>query len=814
MTHQNPAGTVQRTVLAAIVLVALVGAGCSKKLRSELIPNQPPQVLLTAAPAVRDSVHPEFYAYNLQWKGYDPDGRVDHYIYAVDPIRHKVDPAHPNGFDLADTCWHTTVRNAQTFFFSAGTPIVPVNPTDPRSETAHTFAILAVDNEGGVSKRPAERAFFSFTQAPDVRVSSPLGSSAFTLNLTPSFTVQWTGTDPDGQFSSKPVRWVFRLFGKSNPDFPLIDDFVTFAQVNPDSLRSLYAPDFPGWRSVGADTTSFQYTNLGQTDWLFVVTGFDEAGAYDPVFASGKNMMPFSVIFANSAGPKITMFSQFFSYTYETGGFDETERRWFKVEVPADLPVTFNWTAEPAPGADIQRYRWGVDLLNLSDDRARTVEADWREKRWSAWRRLTTAATIGPFSTNGEVHFFYIEAEDNNSLLSLGIIAFTVVRATFDREVLIVDDTRFRPDQYIPGTTNVAGPVGAWPNAAELDTFLFAKGGVPWVGRTAGTLSTPGIFAGYSYDTIGTRGTSLDGVLPLSLLGRYRHVIWYVDETSASYTRSPSDAASPITALRTVNSPRRPATLATYLTQAKGLPNAGFVWLCGGGAAFATLLPWNKAINGINVFTREAGELQEGRLMFDYAHWREYVTNSQSINARKFGTTFFGGGVFPRSPGRGWPANPPLPTPPAAPSYTRLPVSLDPKATPPADPLPPGRIGNGGSFYLGNYGSEHILTHPSVQSATYVREDYGPDADHPLEYSTLDTLYLTLGSPSLPNCPNMTYYHGRECQPFIFSGFNIWYWKRQQCIDLVDWVLQDVWGLTRTNVPREPAPRSSRRAAP
>jgi hypothetical protein len=48
----------------------------------------------------------------------------------------------------------------------------------------------------------------------------------------------------------------------------------------------------------------------------------------------------------------------------------------------------------------------------------------------------------------------------------------------------------------------------------------------------------------------------------------------------------------------------------------------------------------------------------------------------------------------------------------------------------------------------------------------------------------------------------MTYYRGLECGPVMFSGFPIWYFQRAQAIQLVDFVLQQVWGLTRQPVPR------------
>jgi hypothetical protein len=788
------ARTARPVALAAIALVALVSGGCSKKLVSTLVPNQAPEVRLTAAPVARDSIRPDFYAYTMRWVGYDPDGRVDHFLYSVDA-------AHPDQPDPSDTTWHTTVKNEQAFFFSAGTPIEPLDPRDPRGETPHVFAIYAVDNEGTISKRPAVRGFFSFTQCPIVQVQEPAPTSAFSINVTPTVTIKWTGQDPDGQFTTKPVRWVFRLFGQKNADYQNIQDYIAFALTLPDSMRRQYAPDFRGWNSVGADTTSFQYHNLipGST-YLFVVTGFDEAGAYDPVFSPSRNMLQFSVTFAGTFGPIITMFNQFFFYTYPDGGYDASERRWFLLEVPADLQVVFNWFGTAPPGANMRRYRWVMDLVDLSDQTRRSNEAtDWYH--WSAWSLNTTAATIGPFVTNDEEHLFFIEAEDNNNLTSLGIIHFKVVRSIFDKDLLFVDDTRFRPDFRSTTGPNLDPPAGPWPGAAELDTFLFAKGGFPWKSYPTGTLSTPGIFNGYAYDTIGTRGISLDGTVPLSVLGRYKHVVWYTDEIAASYTQSPADPSTPISALRLVNSPGRPVILATYITQ------GGKVWLCGGGAAYATLIPWNRF--GPTEYTARDNELIPGRMMYDFAHWRQGVQMLPAVQARRFGTTLYGGGGFPRSAGRNWPPSPLPPTPPAPPNYALLPTILQPK-NPATDPVPPLRNPDS-FFYRGDFLAEYIFFSP-----TFIREDYDDDPGRVSEFSTLDTLYITSGGTSLQNAACMTYYHGRDNQPFVFSGFNFWYWRRTQCLALVDWVLQSVWRIPRdASVPRTPSgPMSARRAAP
>ena len=788
MHAQNPAVTAPRAALAVIALVALVGAGCSKKITSQLIPNQRPEVRLTGAPVVRDPARPEFYAYTMQWVGYDPDGRVDHFILAVDPVR--TDTILPS-----DTTWHVTARSESTFFFSAGERYDPINPQDPRAQSPHTIAVYSVDNQGLRSEVAATRSFFSFTQCPRVVIEQPIPNRIFTPTVTPTVTFRWNGSDPDGQFTIKPIRWVFRLFGQKNPDRTDIADYISYGITYPDSVRRYYADrDWLGFSSVGAETTTFQYRNLNPgSNYLFVVTGFDEAGAYDPVFSNGKNMIKFRVTLVGSTGPVLRMFNQFFDFEYSSAGYDPT--REFRLEVPADQPVKFNWTATPPPGANVRRYRWVMDLIDLTDQTRRQDEArDWTN--WSQWSLNTTSASVGPFGTNGEEHLFYIEAEDNNGLVSLGTIRFTVVRATFEKNLLFVDDTRLRVDQRISGSNPaIRPPVGSWPTAAELDTFLFAKGGHPWKAYPAGTMSSPGILNGYQFDTLGTRGISADGTMPLSKLGLYKHVVWYVDQASAS-----SNAA-----LRIGNSPGRPATLSTYMTQGY-LTDGGKLWLAGGGAAYASLIAWNKGGTPPNEYTdlEPNPELRPGRMMYDFVHWRVSIAMGTAGSARKFGTTTFGTGS--NRPGRHWPPNPPPPTPPSPPNYDLLPVDLSPR-TLATDPPPPLRIADA-NWLRTDYVAEYI------DGPTHNREDYDDAPESLIEYATLDTLYLTVGGTFGVNKPVMTYYHGRDSQPLVFSGFDFWYWQRSQCIQLVDWVLQSVWGLPRDpTAPRAPGlPMSARRA--
>src|SRR5262249_28135759 len=113
------------------------------------------------------------------------------------------------------------------------------------------------------------------------------------------------------------------------------------------------------------------------------------------------------------------------------------------------------------------------------------------------------------------------------------------------------------------------------------------------------------------------------------------------------------------------------------------------------------------------------------------------------------------------------------------------------------DPPPPLRACN--SFYLPpSYNAEYIGRVPQFGSVpNFVREDTDPRPNHEELQSTLDTLYLATGGSVPGVLPIMTYYHGFESGPVVFSGFPIWHFQRAQCQGLVDFVLQDIWGLPK-----------------
>ncbi len=807
MKLKFPREAVLATALAMLGALSLNGCA-SKNLVGDLYPNKRPSVVLTNAPVAPDRSNPYFYAYKVNWAGEDPDGRVDHFEFAVDP---------PNPVQVAagaDTVWVRTQRNEEIVFFRATVPDSIRGNEPPTASDFHIFVIKAVDDDKAFSLVKS-RAFFSYTIAPSVAIRNPLPSALLRAQVTPSVRVEWEGVDADGQFSQKPVEYRYRMLDLDDPDNQIF-------LVNPDSLREQEAAtNWAGWLSTPADTQFVQFTNLTPgKSYLFVVIGFDEAGAYSPIFSLNSNCLQLTAGFASSNGPRIHIFNQFIEFLYQSGGYSTDPLREIPIEVPTRVPITVNWDAVASPGSRIQGFRWMLNG-NINDETRRSDEINdyvhWSQESPT----MPNAVTLRPLTTDGDYRF-YLECSDNNGQKSLGILKMTAVTPTFDRTLLVVDDTRLEVDKFLtPGIPNTY--TQPWPSATELDTFLFARGGFPWRGTknpTSGVISTPGVFAGYPMnlqrpnpDSLGTRlglENPARGVL-LSYIGQYKNLVWMVDDRGAQFNESLDQSLFPVTALYAMSGPGRASTLAAFNQL------GGRVWLMGGGAAYASLKLFDKGINNrgqTTIFSSAAqfGELAPSRLMYDGAHWqsiigvtkgtiftnrRDYTVKVRWADGTDHDTTYIVAPAwshFDRYTG----------TPLNSPQYSKLPPAMRQKSEIP-DPLPPTReAAKAPLFYGSSYPCEYLMEVNSIL------EDVDPDPAVSREIAVLDTLYQATGVVLLTNLPNgtlvpaptMTYYHGGQSRQFVFSGFAPWIYARQDCIALVDFVLQDLWGLTRQAIDR------------
>lgn len=750
-------------VLVAVAALAVSMTACARRVTAPFVSDPLPVPSIAASPLEE---HGAIVGFRVRWSVDDPRGRVDHFLVAFDP---------PRGFAAARWVSHPDPAEIVR---------LDTRPAGDRPLTPRSIAVRAVD-AAGRSSAIAWRVLSTTTVPPTVVITRPCANPGIEPYLPPDPRFEWAGNDPDGVFTTHPVKYRFRLFREGDPGF-------SFSVIlsDPDSLRRAFAPGFAGWDSLPGDTTTVAYVNLSPSArYAFVVVAVDEAGDINSPFSRMTNVAVFRVESPRTMGPLLTLDGPGLTYFYSSGGYSDDPSRHARMSAPADQPLFVRWSASDQPCATVTRSRWAVDITDLADPTPRSDEAtDLRH--WSAWTTATTAG-FGPFHPPGlkkELHRFYVEVEDSFGWVSLGAVDAIVSRGGFDGELLVVDDTRGMPDYFQPGTTTLKPPSGRWPTAAELDTFLFARGGMPWQGYPPGTLSPVGILAGYAFDTLGTR-TLPGGLVPLELLNAYRHVVWMTDPNGATSTQPPGSAFFPMSALKAMTTPGQVDVVSAYVRQ------GGRLWLLGGTAAYTSLLAFDRRSNngtGWTTFASSLGELRPGQLMFDLAH----AQSSLSVGS-------FTSPIILRSPRAvgGWPG---------APDYTLLPSGMQTISSATGDPIPPLRTG-----------TDYYNPHPWLEwisDSNPILEDLNTDPGVLNRGSSLDTLYAIRGSgsgllaaPAVNAC--MLYYHGSENPPLVYSGFDIWSFSRSQCIQLTDFVLQRIWGLSRQPVNRG-LPADSPRPAP
>ncbi len=727
-------GRVGVLTTAAVVAVLLVASGCGQRLKTVTGGlNQPPVVTLNSTSA--GSAVGQTAEHRLAWTATDPDGRVDHFLVTTDL----------GALGRESDGWNVTTERQRTLQVRRAVRGA-ARPAETAAPGIEIFGVRAVDEHGALSK-PAVRAFFGDNVAPIVTVTQPPPNALVWPRVATSVRFAWQGSDPDGH-PGWPAQYKYKLF-KCGPGIPW-----QVWVVQPDSLRRQFAPAFAGWDSVDGKATEVTMTGLEWgAQYLFVITAIDREGAYDPVFSLDKNMV---LMFVDAAGlPRLKIYSDFFVYEASNPGDPGHE-----FTLPGTSPVTIHWIAQ---GPSITGYRWALDPTSLEDGPGATAAG------WSRWEPDLTSATIGPFAPgSGEVRHLFVEARDWNGALALAHVDLRIVYPSFTKDLLIVDDTRFLPDNYVyprdpARPDSLRAPSGPWPTAAELDTFLYAMGGVRWRMTPNDTKSLPGIFKGYRFDTLGTRRLVTDLTVPFAVLAQYRHIVWI---------SGLNDGRS---ALSYMSYPGHTNSLAMWVAA------GGKLWALGGGFGSTTNIARNSPANDDArgpIYSSFGGtpDLVPGRFMYDWAHWQSEF--------RMLGLT--GPGIAR--------ADRDTTTPSAIP--ITLPARLAPRG-PVTDPLPPLRTA--AAFYNPTWSIEY-LTRPN-----HVDGPRNPSPRHAADIQLMDTLMIAT-SPLLPPLPDssgsgvgacMTWYHGQDGASVVFSGFDIWTWPRNDCARLVDGVLGGIWGLSR-----------------
>lgn len=714
------------------------------------------------------------------------------YQYAVDPAPGQ------------DTTWVQTNSAEVNLFFRSPNPDVAASSSAGVQVSLgfHTFVVKARDNLGALSP-PVYASFTSRTVAPATSIIVPLASASI-ASTTPSLTIEWRGTDIDGVLTQRPIKYKYKL--------------VSGADINPATPTSVPAAEiqqyfgqdaahfFSTWDSVPGDTTFKEYSGLtAGTVYYFAVVAFDEAGAYEPRFIVGANVLRFRPSL-DRLGPEITVFNEFFQRTQSFGGIDPT--RFVRLEIPADAAITFNWFAtSPTPGPIITGYRWALDIEDISDDTERENEDDL--KHWSAWSTEEQSTTLPKFAGSTDTlvtHNFYVEARDNIGFVSLFPIQLTIVKPSFENDLLIVDD--------LQGTASQQGRtfIDEWPMEAEADSFYYAVGdkpdsiGILW-GGDPNALSRPGMFADFAFDTLDYYNFYPNEGILLSDLARYQVVAWYSDRNSGNLNAAKFGSPNPMTAMRFINSVNQLNTLAVYLRQ------NGKAWLFGEGVTQAIANGFVSRIPGANAQVPwSSGEdpqediLQLGNFLYDFIHLRSEVSTAGTSNT----TSTFRQQMHS--------AIPYLPsyrcvTPPPNNTQGR---TCDPRIGPTAE----RNVADWGDLkqlVIGGYRGEapiandrrywptYIITQPN-----FITETIGGQA-----VPVLDTLFINGANfydanrtriPPSDGFPNAVYYRGSDHGKLVWFGFPMHFFP-----------LEDARLTTRIvlgNLGLSPVPASQRGASP
>jgi hypothetical protein len=477
MRSRDGASPALRIFAFAAFLFVLFGCGSDKA-------NVAPAVTLDPKLENGDNVHSRL---TVNWTGSDPDGRIDHYEFALDPPAAFTEEDITNGgpgitsvripgANGAPTMtrvskvvngatvsfdWVHTNETSHEFVLSSSEPD---SPSTTRFRGFHALYVRAVDDDGA-SSLPDHVAFTSTNLAPVTRILSPrIVSSAYMIEVCQQMTFRWKGVDRDG---SVPQRFLYKLLPI---DGHLLSTDVFFA-------------DSTGWLETGEPefTTSL---GLPPSAFIFAVRAVDASGTVEPYLDWNRNAVRMYVF---PAVPRVTI--SLFGDVICTDSYGTS----CSTEIPANLPFRLTWRASTAAECSIDGYSWGLDLVSTEDS----------DRGWSTWGEDLESPVL---SLSPGYHTFSVRARSAAGYIGLATLTLNVLRFAPDREALLVDDSFDNLD----------------PNDAEHDAFWHAM-----IDNYAAHSGIPrDQFGEFSVHGDGDRGNLQPKAPSLSELLHYKLLIW------------------------------------------------------------------------------------------------------------------------------------------------------------------------------------------------------------------------------------------------------------------------------------------------
>jgi hypothetical protein len=219
---------IQRRVCRGTVLLLLAAtafllqAGCEGIEIPEPDKNKEPETEITRSPADSSGA---FYRVHLFWKGFDSDGVIQGFEYAV-------------GDTARRESWVFTNRTDSLFVFNTATDQSQVQ------RRYHRFFVRAIDNEGKEDPSPATVEFFAETQAqPRSILSAETVNRVAVKNSVAYVAAGANGLDVFGIGDPGNIRRIGRAFTGGNASDCVLDGDYVYLADGPEGVTILDVSD-------------------------------------------------------------------------------------------------------------------------------------------------------------------------------------------------------------------------------------------------------------------------------------------------------------------------------------------------------------------------------------------------------------------------------------------------------------------------------------------------------------------------------------------------------------------------------------------
>jgi hypothetical protein len=442
------------TGLAAAMLGLLYLTGCGDKVTppKDIVAKEP-ETELTYAPLPGDTTS---FRVHFYWNGYDKDGEVMTFSFAVDEDTLK--PV---------TDWPTTSSKDTTLLFL-------VDPV--REVRQHVFKVASRDNDGKWDPTPAFRFFSAKTLPPTSLIKR--GPAATNPIVGPNFTFEWEGIDPDGGETGgkTPVdsfEYVLLLIGATGAPgaepLPNYQQDFYLTLINESTGHTLKSDfewlgrtyDFSDWPWIGIHSLKNRFRNATPGEYVFAERAVDLAGATEKDLNFGTNIRHFTVSNKNP-GPSLLISSSVLTLPLPAAvGSEDIPRK--PLQIFEGETISFSWTANAdAYGGEVVGYTYALD------DTSSFPGIDL----------LRTGATFSPAQLPAGNHFLFVRAVDDGGLVTNAAIPLLIVHPSFKdpgqpHSILYVDDST------PPGVTQSrTQAIGNFPRDIDEDDYWLIDPGI------------------------------------------------------------------------------------------------------------------------------------------------------------------------------------------------------------------------------------------------------------------------------------------------------------------------------------------------